>query len=111
MEEPMADRFDEIHKRWRLTTPGPWTRARRLEARFAVRARGEDVGVGLREADAEAVAAAPEDVAWLLDEVRHLRSINKRLRAQLGLEEETVGKSRQGDTTLATFKIEKPTDD
>lgn len=81
-------RLAEIRARWAEATPGPWVRERadwqNIVCR-AVPARGPGrhiAGVGGSSAlghngnaDAAAIAAAPEDVAWLLAEVERLRAL------------------------------------
>jgi hypothetical protein len=106
----MTDRLDEIEARWRATKPSPWTKVRSGPdgVRTELRHRGGGlVCERLDEADAEALAHAPDDVAWLLREVRQLRRQLFDLRGDEG----TMGKSRQGEITLATFKIESPDED
>ena len=95
----MSDRIEEIRKRWSAATPGPWdvtTSSRRREEKWrTIRAQGRAVvrvdeftrhnggepetycGVWIDDANAQAIGAAPSDIAFLLAEV-------ERLTAELG---------------------------
>lgn len=73
-----GDRVPEIEARWAHTSPVPW-QARPHEMRrncATVRTTDEHgtfVAQYLTPEDAEAVAHAPEDLAWLIGEVARLR--------------------------------------
>ena len=89
------DRLEEIKARWARATPKPWEVWRTTDnwMEIAVRSpqakgqfdlgliasvqpeRGCDQKAGPREtANAEAIAAAPENIAWLAGEVSQLRA-------------------------------------
>jgi hypothetical protein len=108
----MSDREDEIEARWLAAKPGPWRldQSDRDETRHDVRHRGGGlVCERLDPKDAEAIARAPDDVSWLVKEVRRLRREVFRLGGDT--QDGTIGKSRQGEITLATFKVQRPEDD
>jgi hypothetical protein len=85
----MIDRIDQIRARWKAATPGPWSICPERIYIFGPRMEmiaddnGPDGafrlrGVGGRlpmDANIEAIAAAPEDVAWLLRVAEAARAV------------------------------------
>lgn len=83
----MTDRLDEIRKRLEAATPGPWfyrnagvrKKCKKAEIKLAdcpVAFRGPDIEEhkgGYN--DAEFIAHAPEDIAYLLAEVERLNAL------------------------------------
>ena len=104
----MFDRLDEIERRWRFVGSRPWQKASHPEGKKGYRIRDGDETTIAYVPDpnlAEALARASTDMSWLLDEVATLRKQVRELGAGGGARQ-VVGKSRQADITLATFKIE-----
>jgi len=77
----VSDRLDEIRARWAAATPGPWE-ARVHEGLWAICHPHGWIMDGCDSIprgdgpDAVAIAAAPEDVAWLVGEVERLRGLS-----------------------------------
>jgi hypothetical protein len=80
----VTDRLAEIEERWRKATDDveePWFDAYPLggfrktpaDVRGDGVSRGTLVAANVRPICAEAIAAAPEDIAWLVAEVKRLR--------------------------------------
>ena len=83
------DRLEEIRARWAKATPGPWltdeyrtgvfVKQRGLQYnRYYEHPLANTLMMGLKQgtpaANAEAIAAVPEDIAWLAGEVSRLRA-------------------------------------
>ncbi|HEY9264586.1 MAG TPA: hypothetical protein VIQ11_08295 [Mycobacterium sp.] len=76
-------RLGEIRERWAKVTAGPWELDPKRPGTWDIWGirRDEVIGDGEShvatvrgyEADAEALAWAPEDIAWLLDEIKRLK--------------------------------------
>jgi len=99
----MSDRIEEIRKRWSAATPGPWdvtTNSGRGEEKWrTIRAKGWAVvrvdeftrytrgepetfcGVWIEDANAQAIGAAPSDIAFLLAEVERQAAQLARIKA------------------------------
>lgn len=87
----MSDRIEAIRARWEAATPGTWEAGdtwvytmpvypddNRLSNIFGMKYADEErreVERARSQANCEAVAHAPEDVAWLLSEVERLRAL------------------------------------
>jgi hypothetical protein len=74
----MDEHLEEIKARWAKVSVPPWNVARASHGRVIgigpnVVMCGMD-GMWITEPDAEAIAAAPEDVRWLLDYIAWLDS-------------------------------------
>ena len=70
----MPDRIAEIRARLDAATPGPWlVRNGWVDLNNL---HGDVIPVGHNDADADLIAHAPADIAWLLDEVERLRNTN-----------------------------------
>lgn len=72
----MPDRLKEIRARLDAATPGPWDVDEWTTTAdvFASGAKSEPtVAHRVRMSDADFIAHAPADIAWLLDEVERLR--------------------------------------
>lgn len=65
----MSDRLQEIRARLDAATPGPWEKT---SPNVVVAAGDVVAGVPLTN-NADLIAHAPADLAWLLDEVERLR--------------------------------------
>ena len=65
--ERVTDRLDEIAERWSKATKGPWcaTAGNVVDADYE-----HTVSFDSSDADAIAIAAAPTDIAWLIECVR-----------------------------------------
>ena len=75
----MSKREDEIRARWAAATPGPWKHVDGFSS-FGVDSVSNPQGViaGVRHIeDQAAIAAAPTDVAWLLEVADAARAQNK----------------------------------
>lgn len=107
----MTDKLEEIRKRWAKATPGPWRRVKQ-EPCAAVAVDHWDIYVDgsdgpfcvadaviEHEPDAAAIAGAPEDVAWLVAEVKRLRN-----KVQL---ERTIGDRRTRSMVAAQSEVER----
>lgn len=71
----MSDQIAAIRERWAKATPGPWTIG--PDGRYdAIWGDGKATLVATveRVADEDAIAAAPEDVRYLLGEIDRLRA-------------------------------------
>lgn len=73
----MTDRLQEIRARLNAATPGPWHR--HDDEPWVTNSATPPmriIATGLRgqRENAELIAHAPADIAWLLDEVERLRS-------------------------------------
>ena len=77
-----TDKLREIKERWAKASPKPWTAKKWASEAHPdewVVEWGDDLWLHcedsrcLRQPDAEAIAAAPEDIAWLISEVERLR--------------------------------------
>lgn len=86
----MADRLAEIRERWNLAINGPWTwrpTAQSEETRDHLRRYRLQDNHGLRigvmdaicKGDAEAIAAAPADIAYLLEVADAARALVERM--------------------------------
>lgn len=78
--------IEEIIARWKAATPGPWTfdAGRGGIASGVIDVINTDDGfVSISDEDAKAIAAAPTDIAYLLDRVRELAGDNRSLRDRL----------------------------
>jgi hypothetical protein len=114
----MFDRLLEIERRWVVLPVGIWRSDDRGPEALPHRVVADDplgessVVCASESVDvAEAVRHAPDDIAWLIREVRELRDERDALKAEAE-GKLLVGKSRErGDVTLATYKIEKPDDE
>lgn len=114
----MFDRLLEIERRWVVLPVGIWRGDDRGPEALPHRVVSDDplgesaVVCASDSADVvEAVRQAPDDIAWLIREVRELRDERDALKAEVE-GKLLVGKSRErGDVTLATYKIEKPDDE
>lgn len=103
----MFDRIDEIERRWRFAASQPWQIAQHPEGRLGYRLRDHEENTMAYVPDssvAEALRHAASDVAWLMAEVATLR--NQIREMAVGGGAHVLGKSRQADITLATFKLE-----
>lgn len=85
----MTDRLAEIRARLNAATPGPWEWREWSCGDEAI--TGPDntgfvvnVDEATPHADADLIAHAPADIAWLLDEVERLRSPMVNLNTQTG---------------------------
>jgi len=81
------DRLTEIEKRWAKTTPGPWAVNDRFNNAgdlyvgkkdagydwFAIVMFAHDGWVKEVKENAIAIAAGPDDIAWLIAEIRRLQ--------------------------------------
>ena len=104
----MFDRFVEIQRAWREAADAGWKVSRSKDHRGAViDAEDEPVCEASDAAHAQLIARAPADIKWLCAEVQRLKDELDSATSS----GEVVGKSRDGDITLAKFKIVKPTDD
>lgn len=101
----MAERIGQIKQRLRYITPGKWRqggRDKNVGSQLSVIVETDDAYMSIAStggyannkedvqqrrmwqvADADFIAHAPEDVAYLLEEVERLQSANKRLRDAL----------------------------
>lgn len=83
-----TDRLRQIRERWAKATPGPWVLGRTFEEEdergklccayiFDPSAHGGVLSVDgwAKTVDMLAIAAAPEDIAWLLKRVEELEAI------------------------------------
>lgn len=82
----MADRLNKIRERWAAATPGPWSwwadpdmggtyEWLQNESLGQYEMLRTDADQEPSEANADAIANAPEDVAWLLAEAERLRGL------------------------------------
>lgn len=86
----MPDRLAEIRARLDAATPGPWVYPEDDLTRIQA-SDGVSVAVITRRIDdADLIAHAPADIAWLLDEVEQLRE-------SLDIEREWSGGSRAAE--------------
>lgn len=69
-------KLQEIRERWAKATPGPWCIREVAEGILDVVSQPQKVGVAedLGPPDAEAIAAAPSDIEWLLKRVERLEA-------------------------------------
>ncbi len=69
----MSDRLAEIEARWKAATPGPWKASTYFDdyVDWYWNIEGPEPR---NDADVAAIAAAPDDVSYLLAEVRRLRA-------------------------------------
>jgi len=93
------DRLEEIEERWAKTTPGPWAVNDANDAGELYVGRANDNGdwfaiveftyqiweERVRE-DADAIAAAPQDIAWLIAEVKRTREELEQANRNTGIE-------------------------
>lgn len=111
----MFDRLLEIERRWVVLPVGIWRGDDRGPEALPHRVVADDplgesaVVCASGNVDVvEAVREAPDDIAWLIREVRELRDERDELKAKAE-GKMLIGKSRErGDVTLATYKIEYP---
>lgn len=69
----MNDRIAEIDARWQWATPGPWKTAEQTHGEWVgIHDNFRALGSMVKPEDADAVAHAREDVAYLLDGIRHM---------------------------------------
>lgn len=78
MTDTKADRLDEIREIWAKATPGPWARTickvhERNGDMIASCCVQEDGIVPQTKLNAAAIAAAPDQISWLIAEVERLR--------------------------------------
>ena len=79
----MPDRLNEIRARLDAATPGPWwTAEQRRPYSNPIWSRsddpvttGETIGSIYLQPDADLIAHAPADIAWLLDEVKRWKHV------------------------------------
>ena len=106
----MFDRFVEIQRAWHEAQDAKWSLQQIVgdsEYGFAVTDGGDDtICQSSTETRAKLIARAPEDIQWLCAEIQRLKEELETATSS----GEVVGKSRDGDITLAKFKIAKPKD-
>lgn len=75
----MSDRIEEIRARWAKATPGPWEALPGVRGYWCVQGPKETPNSAFPwfEGDAEAIAHAPEDIAYLLAELEAARASNE----------------------------------
>jgi len=109
------DRLHEIAKRWAEVGGAQWRSVRSAGGTepwaFSVTGKGgRPVCMCESQAVANAVAESPEDVRWLLEELQRVTRELEELKAEAA-GTKVIGKSRDGEITLATFKLQEPKDE
>ena len=85
----MSGRLDEIRERWAEVTPWPWSQDENIPTKLCgvdgvtfawVLTGGDTSGTWTQQnqRDMDALANAPADVAWLVDELATFRDANER---------------------------------